>query len=114
MREYFKEASKIPLIQKMLTEGIIYLVAKINLNKFNGLAEFLYREKERRCSTLHAFGVPFELWSTSIAEVLAQCNCTNRLPVDSWILKKKMKKKIIQNVLLRLILKARLSKDFRE
>lgn len=64
--------------EKRLPEGIIYLLAKIKLNKFNWLVEFSYKEKrERRCSkvNVHAFGIPFELWSVSIAEVLAQYIC---------------------------------------
>lgn len=85
MRDYFK--SQIVLrgkedtsatVEKKLAEGIIYLLAKIKLNKFNGLVEFSYKERrERRCSkvNLRAFGVPFELWSVSIAEVFTQYIC---------------------------------------
>lgn len=64
-------------VEKKLAEGIIYLLAKIKLNKFNGLVEFSYKERRERCSkvNLRAFGVPFELWSVSIAEVLARYIC---------------------------------------
>lgn len=45
--------------EKRLAESIIDLLAKIKLNKFNGLVVFSYKEKRESYSKvkLHAFGI---------------------------------------------------------
>lgn len=52
MRDYFKSKNALrgkedtsATEEKGLAEGIIYLLAEIKLNRFNGLVEFSYKEK---------------------------------------------------------------------
>lgn len=63
--------------QKTFAEAIISLLVKIKFNKFNGLVNCYIKKKKRGIfeSKPACFCHSFELWSVSIAEVLAPYNC---------------------------------------